>query len=522
MTKNPQLGIYFSYNFINIVEQQDSRVFNFAKVPCIFEESKFDLSRVVIDEVKIVNLIKEELSKNNIINRGAILALLSRDIIIRFFEVPIVPRAEIEPTIGFEARKYIPFKLEELIFDFKFSIDKANKKIAVIFVAVKRDLLEKYISILEQAGFNIIAIEPVFLSVLRVLKLTKKIEAKHPVAIIDVDFKAERGEITVIENFYPRFSRELNLQLQAEKEAPSKEDILDKLIKEIRISLDYCRRQFSSNPININKLVLLSNDGLAESVDALSKELEIPAASLDLKANIVSADKNFDLELTKAYGASLSDAISFPLKIDLFARIKSAGAAKEDLDEGIIKKVFLEIDKIFIIKNMLVLLLVVFIVYLSGFTQIKAYDSKLKKAGEISEMLSSIPGIKSTTYPELKKVEEEYNKKIFLVNNMTENKIWFVRNLSALAKLREKGLWITNIDFQDNDRMRRLALQGSVYLGNEQEEFAALDRFLSKLKKDASFVNFKSISLGSFSRRAVAGEPDKEGYSVSNFDVTCE
>ncbi|MDP1852687.1 MAG: pilus assembly protein PilM [Candidatus Omnitrophota bacterium] len=516
MVKKSQLGIYFSYNFINIVEQQDKKVVNFAKIPCIFEEAKFDLGKIVMDEVKIVNLIKEELSRNNIPGRDAVLGLLSRDLIIRFFEVPMVPRTELEATVGFESRKYIPFKLEELIFDFQHSVDRKSKKIRVLFIAIRRDLLDKYVSILEQAGLNIKAIEPVFISTLRLLKSTKNIDVKNPVAIVEADFDAEYGDITVIEDLYPRFSRDLNLKIQSEKETVPKEDMLFKLVNEIRISLDYCRRQFSSDPINISKVILLSNEFMVGSVETLSKELDMPIISVNIREEMASICANLDLELAKSYGLSLRDSVSFPLKIDLFIKFKSLTVIKEEFEEDALKKVISQVDKTFLIKNVLVSLAMIFAVYFLSVMQVKIHENKLGEMKKKRSALNFVPDIQSVTYQSLKEVEGDYSNKIFALNNLARNKIYFTDKFSALAILRKKGIWITGISFKDSDTKQELAFQGLVYLGGEKEEFDVANNFLSELKKNKAFSNFKKISMGSFSRGAL-GE-----YLASNFDVYCE
>lgn len=516
MAKRLQLGIYFSYNFINIVEQQDKKVVNFAKIPCVFEEAKFDLSKIVMDEVKIVNLIKEELSRNNITSRDAVLGILSRDLIIRFFEVPMVPHAELEATVGFESRKYIPFKLEELVFDFQHSVDRKSKKIRVLFIAIRRDLLDKYVSILEQAGLNIKAIEPVFISTLRLLKLTKNIDVRSPVAIVEADFDMEYGDITAIEDLYPRFSRDLNLKVQTENGTVSKEDRLFKLVNEIRISLDYCRRQFSSNPINISKVILLSNELMVGSVDVLSKELDMPIISVNIKEEMASICNNLDLELAKAYGLSLRDSVTFPLKIDLFVKAKVSAIAKEEFEDEAFKKVFSQIDKNFLIKNVLVSLAVIFAVYFLSVLQIKVHENKLGEMKKQRTAVSFVPDIQTATYQSLKEVEGDYSNKIFALNNLARNKAYFTDKLSALAILRKKGIWVTGISFKDGDTGQNLVFQGMVYLGDEKEEFDTANNFLLELKKSKVFSNFKKISMGSFSRGAL-GE-----YLVSNFDVYCE
>lgn len=517
MAKKPQIGIYFSYSFVNIIEQHHGSIINAVKVPCILEDTKYGSSLPVGDELKIVDLINDTWSRSNISTRDVVLTILSRDLIIRFFEIPLVPHSEIESAIGFEAKKYMPFKLEELVFDFQAKIDKKSKKITVLFIAARREIIDKYISILEQTGLNIMAIEPVFLSTLRVLKSTNKIEAKVSVAIVDVNPQVGQGDITVIENLYPRFSHDLSLKIQPATEAASKETILSKLISEIRISLDYCRRQFPSSPININKLLLLASDDVAAWAKDLNKELEMPVVSVNIRDNIGSTDKEFDLGLTKAYGASLRDAVTLPLTIDLFAKSAVRGAAKGAIEgEFTFKKIALDIDKVFLVKNVLVALGIVLIIYLLGLGRINLYKNKIDKIKKTREHLTVLQDVESVTFLGLKKIETEYNKKISNLEALNKKRIYFTSKLSAIAVLGQEGLWLNNISFKDEGGLQKLSFNGLVYLDNEQKEFSAVHRFLSNFKKAEEFSNFGNISLVSLSHRTI------EEYYLTDFKILCK
>lgn len=514
MAKGPHLGIYFSHDFINIVEQQDGELSNFVKVPCVLEDIKAAMGKTVADETKIVNLLKEDLMNKNVTVGDTVLTLLSEDLIIRFFDIPLVPQNEIESTVGFEVKKYIPFRLDELTFDYDIKIDKKAKKIAILFIGAKKDIIDKYTSLLEQAGLNIIAIEPAFLSLLRALKLSN-IEAKLPFVVLDVDTKLENGEMTVIENFYPRFSRDFNLTIEIGKQTDSGKTLLNKLINEIRISLDYCRRQFIANPININKIFFLASADTAGFPEALNKELDTLTTAYDIRESLGLRDKDLDLGLVRAYGASLMDITALPLKINLVTK-GTAGLIKEGREEeSLLKKIILQLDKGYLFMMTLATLGVILAVYFFGTVQLNSYNDKIKKLKQARESLPILEKVQPVTYEGLEQLENEYNKKISILDNLKKGRIYFTPKFSALAALRQKGLWLNNLNFNDSTTLMDLALDGSVYLGDEKEEFYTVNRFLSELKKDKGFSTFKDISLGSLSR-GKSGE-----YFITNFSISC-
>lgn len=523
MGKKTLLGVYFSDNFINIVEQKGGKVVNFAKVACGLEPGKGLLSRTVVDETRLVAAVKEEVLKANILSHDAVLALQNRDLVVRFFEIPIVPNNEIASAVGFEAKKYIPFKLEELIFDFQTRIDRKAKKITVFFVAVKRDVIDRYVSILEQVGFKIAAIEPAFLSTLRTLKSADKaLNVKAPVAVVDINLALEQANITVVENFYPCFNRDLNLKTQPEKETAESADVLPKLISEVRISLDYCRRQFPLSPININKIMLLSSGDLSGWAETVSKELEITASHVNIQDKFLSLGQAFDAELVKAYGVSLRDSVVFPVKVDLFAKLKaplSLSKLEAIAQVASAKYAFLnilsEIDKPFLALNLLGLTAVIFFTYILGIRQVAVYKNELTGIKEIRETVPSVANIQSLTYSELEQLGALFDKKIALLADLGHKRAYFTDKLSVVPALIQKGLWLESFNFEEIDNLQRLTFKGSAYLNNERDEFSAINRFLSELKKAKEFSDFKDISLGPLSHSQIGD------YYVTDFEINC-
>ena len=45
-------------------------------------------------------------------------ALPPQDVLLRAFSIPPIPRSEVDTAVQFEARKYLPFKLSELVWDY--------------------------------------------------------------------------------------------------------------------------------------------------------------------------------------------------------------------------------------------------------------------------------------------------------------------------------------------------------------------------------------------------------------------
>ena len=120
------LGIYFGTNSIGLAEVSNKKLVNNVVIP---QSSMFsgDFEEKVPTDVKIVALIKDALRTSRInVDRGTI-CISGQDLIIRTFEIPRLPSNELQSAINFEAKKYIPFKLEDLIYDFQVESDQRCK-----------------------------------------------------------------------------------------------------------------------------------------------------------------------------------------------------------------------------------------------------------------------------------------------------------------------------------------------------------------------------------------------------------
>ncbi|MDD4899918.1 MAG: pilus assembly protein PilM, partial [Candidatus Omnitrophica bacterium] len=313
------LGIYFGPKLISIVESKSKKIINYLKIPrSSLTES--DLEEKVPEDVKIVAVFTDELRKNKIDAKEVIVSLSGKDLIVRTFELPILPVSELVTAVNFEVKKYIPFKVEEIVSDFQVNIDKAANKSIVLFVGIKKDVLDKYLSIFKQLGIKVTNIEYSAFSILRFLKLSN-IGNKGVVALVSADSHEEdEANFTVLDNGFPVFSRDISLG-STEEAAKTGElaesgssGALEKLKTEIRVSLDFFHRKFPMK--KIENVVFITDESYRYDLEFFMKEMELPFAFIDIFKYIGKA-QFFSLSFIKGYGASLAKTVVSALKLNL-------------------------------------------------------------------------------------------------------------------------------------------------------------------------------------------------------------
>jgi len=118
------------------------------------------------------------------------------------FELPPMSKKEIANAIGFEARKYIPLPLSELVLDWqlmsKEPSPKENSKILVM--AVPKIIVEQYKTIAEQAGLELTALEAEAMALKRAV--TRKDDTTS--CLLEIGFQSTN--INIIEDGFMKMS----------------------------------------------------------------------------------------------------------------------------------------------------------------------------------------------------------------------------------------------------------------------------------------------------------------------------
>ncbi|MFH1201945.1 MAG: pilus assembly protein PilM [Candidatus Omnitrophota bacterium] len=509
MLKGNQVGIYLSQGSIELIEAQAKQLARYYSLALpAKQEQAVDFSQD--DKLKMVVGLNKSIREALIETKDVILSIAAEKLVIRYFQIPVMPKAELDSTVNFEARRYIPFNIEELAFDYQ-SIN-LNKNLGILFVAIKRDFLDFIVSVFTEAKLNLLAIEPASFSLLRVLKLSRHI-GKNNLVIVDFN-PNEGGDITILEAGFPRFNRDIKFLPGLPLEMDEKLDSTSaKLITEIRLSLEfYFRRQ----PYQkfIEKLILVTQEDSSELKDSLSRELGFPIVIVRPAELLINIKEPMGLGLVKAYGASLRNKISLPFSIDLLKNI----AVKTYKPKAIFPKVAIKIDLLSLLKPELIRTLIicclgVVLVYLFGLQKIILEKKNLESLRQKDKRAGYFSGLSSK---DLKIMQENYEKKLSALETLAGRRIYLTKKLNTLASVLPDGCWLKDISFQKSPNSIGLVVRGSVYHEDETKEFGTVNQLLSRLKNDASFLEgFTEISLSRVNKNKAAK------WIVTDFEISC-
>ena len=512
---NP-LGIYFGPKTISIVQSKGKKLANNAEIPQSAMPTAGDLEEKVPVEVKtieIIALFKDELRRNRIEGREATLCLSGKDLIIRTFEMPIMPKEEMQSAINFEIKKYIPFKAEELVSDFQVEIDKSKHTSLVLYMGIKRETLDRYLSIFTQLNLKVNAVEYSAFSMLRYLSLTK-VGSGDIVALVGVDSEdKDEANFIVTENGFPLFSRDISLSGGPEDLSNIGEVVpgesLEKLKTEIRVSLDYYHRKFPQKAIK--KIFLFANEEQHAELEAFFTEIGVSAQLANL-SSFVGKSVPYSLNFVKGFSASLRNAIKTNIKLDLLS-IKSRATKEKAVavqDAGALLQ-GIKVDFRVIILSLLICIAPFGI----GLYQAQPINNEIKNIIEIRPQVKNVGSLNN--YEELKGIDSKYKDKILALDSLIKKQVYATEFLDLIPRLMPKGLWLKSFSLNKRDSRPDLNLEGMAYLQDSDQELEAVNRFVSNLKNNPVISRiFKEISITSLDRREV------EKVSVTSFFISCK
>lgn len=490
------LGIYFGTNTIGLVESKGKKLVNNVIIPQV-NISAGDFEEKVPVDIKMIALLKDAFRTYRINSNAATICVSGQDLIIRTFEIPAIPQNELRSAINFEVKKYIPFKLEELIYDFQVEPDKKSKTSMVLFVGVKKEVLDGYISVSKQLNLKVNAIEYSAFSLQRFLRLSGATEA-GVVACLCFDLNNE-DEINfmVFENGFPLFTRDIILTAGGrDLDKNNAGDLMakqEKLKNEIRVSQEYYRRKFPEN--EIKKFFVISGTQMHEDLGVFFSESGQAVKFVDC-SKVLGRGAAYSSVISKSFGAAIFKEFPLKVKVNLLAARLKADKGLGGVDVSAFLQGFKLDPKV-------VFLGILICVVTFGYGILKKQPAREELGKIIGKRPKVITVSVDDSYESLSDTDKKFKNKLDSLDKLIKNQFYATYPLDIIPRALPKGVWLTNFSLtQKDDGKLELTMDGLVYLGDSDKEFEAAGAFLSNLRSDKIFSKyFTEITIASVDRK---------------------
>jgi len=302
----------------------------------------------VLSEDQRPDAILEVLRDNAFHTKRVVTAVYGKSVIVRYLSMMRMPDEDLRNAIRYEADKYIPFDVEDVVMDSQPFADEgviegAENEMRVLLVAVKRALIEDHVSLLNGLGLQPTIIDVDSFAVGNAFELARggafyEQDADRAIALLDIG--ANKTNINIFlggtsyftreiylagDDFTHAIAKRLGLDIDSSEERKREpgdhpEEVMeavmptfDDLANEILLSFDYFENQFDREV----EEVYLSGGGsrMAGVEEALERTLNRPTHRWDPTEGIEIHEGTVDAGLIADNAGQLAVAVGLASRV---------------------------------------------------------------------------------------------------------------------------------------------------------------------------------------------------------------
>lgn len=283
----------------------------------------------IIDAIRLTESLQELVRKANMKVKNVAISISGHSsVIVKRISVPEMSEEELRESIKFEAEQYVPFDIEDVNIDFQIIGSKEEPgQMEVILVAMKKDFMNEYVSVVRDAGLNPVIVDVDVFALENMYGINYEIEPGSSVALINIgasimNLNILRGGVSIFtrdsftgSNLHTEMlQKEFNISYEdAErlKRGEALENVTDEdaraiienasgeIANEVQRALDYFRA--SSSQPNIGEVILSGGCALIKGFPALLSD------KTGLSAKVVEPFKN--IQIPKKFDRAYIDEI---------------------------------------------------------------------------------------------------------------------------------------------------------------------------------------------------------------------
>lgn len=492
---------------------------------------------------RIISALRKAITKSKIDIKRINTVLMPGMVLLRYFKMPKISAEELEEAVRFEARKYIPFRLEEAVTGFYIlKDDQETKKLGILSLVTKEESIKNHLTLLHRVNIHPMAVETASFALLRLLEYSGEIDKEKSNVVLY--FYSQRLNIVILKNGIPYFVRDISLArkeewiddetaefLAGEKIVPpdSRQLALENAVSELRISLEYYQKEIEKEPVS--KIILCGEIEDFDDLDTvlevskdepdneyplavyLHKNFKIPVNTIDPLKNILSPKAKplpytFPM-LAVTIGAGLKNLVKSTVEIDLFRTRKRTSLRA---------KIF--IGKM-LIAGAIGLILSYLLIYL-GFYAVVSREKNLLEQEKLNR--PKFMDLSHFSDEQLVAGKKEIDRRMEIYDKFVKNRVVMTEKLNIIPKVIPVKVWLNSVSISvaydpDPRRLKKITnctIAGFIYAEQKGVEVDVINKFSEDLKtNDAFFKDFKVIKTGSVTR----GEFFK--VSVMHFELNC-
>lgn len=187
--KKDIVGIDIGSKHIKAIHLKDNKgSYRLERLGIISLQPELIVDGSILDSSRVVEAIKELIANADIKTKDITLSVSGHSsVIIKRVSMPQMSEDELDESIRFEAEQYIPFDIEDVNLDFQIlGPAEEDNMMDVIIVAVKKDKINEYVSVVKEAGLNPVIVDVDAFALENMYELNYEIREGENIALVNI------------------------------------------------------------------------------------------------------------------------------------------------------------------------------------------------------------------------------------------------------------------------------------------------------------------------------------------------
>jgi type IV pilus assembly protein PilM len=296
-----------------------------------------------MDSSLVVDAIHRLNEATGVKQRDYATSLSGHSVIIKRISIPAMAPEDLSEQIRWEAEQYIPFDINDVRLDYVVleEGEPGGENMGVLLVAVKRDKVNDYVSVISQAGKSPVLVDVDAFAVQNAYEANYEVDPTKVVALVNIGASVAninvlvRGQTSFWRDisaggnqFTEALQREFNLSFeQAERlkrgqpveryqpsdARPVLDTVSDELASEIQKTFDFFGATASEGPVD--EIVLSGGCSLTPNLQQILREkFGVPTEMMDPLRRIQYREGDFDREWLRSISPMLAVAVGLAIR----------------------------------------------------------------------------------------------------------------------------------------------------------------------------------------------------------------
>jgi len=307
--KKEIIGLDIGSKHIKVIQLKNGKGgYTLDKLAISSLQSELIVDGSILDSTRVVESIKELIASAEIQAKDVTLSVSGHSsVIIKRVTLPQMSEDELEESIRFEAEQYIPFDIEDVNLDFQIlGLAEENNMMDVLIVAVKKDKINEYVSVVKDAGLEPVIVDVDAFALENMYELNYDISEESNVALVNIG--ASMININILKGGMSVFTRDSSVGGNLLTEA---------LQREFTVSFQDAEKLIMEDPvegISLEETTAVLNSASTDIISEISRSFDYFRDTTNYE-NIDEIILCGGVALTKNFATLLSEKIGIDTKI---------------------------------------------------------------------------------------------------------------------------------------------------------------------------------------------------------------